>query len=150
MLKYFSGLFLAFIGAVFFAAPGQANPASHGAPGHMEPGHMPRGQMQQGHAMPRQHLSDRFDRMDANGDGKLVLEEFRAAFPNMNEQAFSVMDVNGNGSIERAEWFDFMEGHARGTMPGMARQPPRMNNIPGDPLIPPPDSSDLPLMRPPQ
>lgn len=96
---------------------------------------------------PGQHMQNRFDQMDTDKDGKVVLEEFRAAYPNMNEQAFGVIDVNGNKAIERAEWFDFMEGHAKGKIPGMGRTS-RLNNIPGDPLIPPPDSSDLPLMRP--
>lgn len=103
--------------------------------------------MQPGHGGNRQAQS-RFDQMDKDKDGKVVLEEFRATFPNMSEQAFGMIDVNGSNAIERAEWFDFMEGHAKGRTPGTARTP-RMNNIPGDPLIPPPDSNDLPLMRPP-
>lgn len=92
---------------------------------------------------------DRFDKLDANKDGKIVLEEFRTAFPNMNEAAFGVIDVNGDKGIDRAEWFEFMEGHAKGSMPGMKREGAPMNNIPGDPIIPPMDSADLPLMRPP-
>ena len=55
------------------------------------------------------------------------------------------------------EWATFMQGHAAGMRPdgmggGMGGTPdraPRMNNMPGDPMIPPPDSADLPLMRPP-
>lgn len=89
---------------------------------------------------------DRFDVLDINHDGKVVIEEFRQASPNMNEQAFMIIDKNGDKGIDRAEWFDFMENHGK--------QPPEqmgapMNNIPGDPLIPPPDSDDLPLVRPP-
>ncbi|WP_291355462.1 EF-hand domain-containing protein [Desulfovibrio sp.] len=97
---------------------------------------------------------DRFAAMDKNGDGKVVIEEFQSASPGMSERAFAVIDSNGDGAIERVEWDAFMKGHAAGTPPqGMAMpQPetaPRLNNIPGDPLIPPPDSADLPLMRPP-
>lgn len=114
-----------------FAAPALANPKMAGQ---KQP--------------PAAHLNDRFNKMDANGDGKVVLEEFRLAFPNMNEKAFAVMDLNGDNGIDRAEWFEFSEGHAKGDVPGMRRGAP-MNNIPGDPIIPPPDSSDLPLMRPP-
>lgn len=88
---------------------------------------------------------DRFVEMDTNGDGKVVLEEFAQANPNMNEQAFIIIDKNSDKGIDRVEWLEFSQNHGR---------PPRregapMNNIPGDPLIPPPDSSDLPLMRPP-
>ena len=97
---------------------------------------------------------DRFAAMDKNGDGKIVIEEFQAASPGMSERAFAVMDSNGDGFIDRVEWAAFMKGHAAGMTPeGMSMPPkdtaPRLNNIPGDPLIPPPGSADLPLMRPP-
>lgn len=95
-----------------------------------------------------QAMSDRFARMDKNGDGKVVLEEFRTEFPNMNEKAFTVIDANGDNGIERAEWFEFTANHAKGAIPGMSTAP-RLNNTPGDPLIPSPDNTDLPLMRPP-
>ena len=93
-------------------------------------------------------MPDRFAVIDVNRDGKIVAEEFQAAFPNMNEKAFSVIDINGDGAIEEAEWTQFMEGHSRSSAMGREEGAP-MNNIPGDPLIPPVDSSDLPLMRPP-
>ncbi len=118
-----------------FAGGALANPA-HMGQNHMEPNHVQ-----------NSHMSDRFGQMDKNGDGKVVLEEFRAAFPNMSEQAFAVIDANGDKGIERAEWFDFTAEHAKGARPRMGTAP-RLNNIPGDPLIPSPDSGDLPLMRP--
>lgn len=93
--------------------------------------------------------STTFEQMDKNNDGQVVLEEFRTAFPNMNEKAFAVIDKNGNSGIERAEWYEFIEGHARGMKPAKMRENPQMDNIPGDPMIPPPDSNDLPLVRPP-
>lgn len=92
---------------------------------------------------------DRFILMDVNKDGKVVVEEFRAAFPNMNENAFSVIDINNDGVIEEAEWNQFMEGHSKSSRAGAPERGAPMNNIPGDPLIPPVDSNDLPLMRPP-
>lgn len=90
---------------------------------------------------------DRFVQMDTNGDGKVVLEEFRAAFPNMNEQAFVVIDRNNDKGIDRVEWMEFMDNHGKSQQ--MPKSAPQLNNMPGDPLIPPVDSSDLPLMRPP-
>ncbi len=89
-------------------------------------------------------MQARFVEMDTNNDGKVVLEEFNAAFPNMNERAFAVIDKNGDQGIDRAEWFEFVANHGRSPERGAP-----MNNIPGDPLIPPPDSNDLPLVRPP-
>lgn len=96
---------------------------------------------------------DKFEEMDTNKDGKVVLEEFQAAFPNMKESAFVVIDKNGDGAIERVEWDEFLKGHAAGMKPGMGGMPPKMgapmNNMPGDPMIPPPGSADMPLVTPP-
>lgn len=97
---------------------------------------------------------DKFEAMDANQDGKVVLEEFQAAFPHMKESAFVVIDKNGDGAIGRVEWDEFLKGHAAGMKPGMGGMPPRqsgatMNNMPGNPLIPPPGSADMPLVTPP-
>ena len=100
-------------------------------------------------AVPR----DKFEAMDTNNDGKVVLEEFQAVFPNMKESAFVVIDKNGDGAIGRVEWDEFLKGHAAGMKPGMGGMPPNtgapMNNMPGDPMIPPPGSADMPLVTPP-
>ena len=96
---------------------------------------------------------DKFEEMDKNKDGKVILEEFQASFPNMKESAFVVIDKNGDGAIDRVEWDEFLKGHAAGMKPGMGGMPPQMgapmNNMPGDPMIPSPDSADMPLVTPP-
>lgn len=90
----------------------------------------------------------RFAKMDTNGDGNVVLEEFQSANPGMKENTFMLIDLNNDGVIDSNEWASFMDSHGRtGMAPGQERGAP-MNNIPGDPLIPPVDSDDLPLMRP--
>lgn len=126
-LRGVSKICLPFILAGFMALPACAMPAKQG----------------------KAAGSTTFEQMDKDNDGKVVLEEFRTAFPNMNEKAFVVIDKNGNSGIERAEWYEFIEGHAKGMQPAKMREGAPMNNIPGDPMIPPPDSNDLPLVRPP-
>lgn len=91
---------------------------------------------------------ERFIVMDTNHDGKVVLEEFQAALPNMNENAFVVIDKNKDNGIDEVEWEEFVRTHGAGGG-NMPQRGVPMNNIPGDPLIPPPDSNDLPLVQPP-
>lgn len=93
--------------------------------------------------------SARFTAIDGNRDGKVVIEEFSTAFPGMNRQAFTIIDADGDGAIDRAEWVQFMQTHPGANPPYDGDPNARMNNIPGDPLIPPPDSADLPLVTPP-
>ena len=92
---------------------------------------------------------DKFEEMDKNKDGKVILEEFQASFPNMKESAFVVIDKNGDGAIDRVEWDEFLKGHAAGMKPGMGGMPPRMgapmNNMPGDPMIPSPEILSISL-----
>lgn len=97
---------------------------------------------------------DKFAEMDRNNDGKVVLEEFMATFPGMREEAFKSIDKNGDGVVVREEWEIFSKDHAAGMRPGTmppaaTTQGVRMNNMPGDPMIPPPDSANMPLLTPP-
>jgi EF hand domain-containing protein len=48
-----------------------------------------------------------FGLMDANGDGKLSLEEFQAA----HERIFRAMDANHDGTVTLEEMEAFMHGH---------------------------------------
>jgi Ca2+-binding EF-hand superfamily protein len=45
--------------------------------------------------------------MDANGDGKLSLEEFQAA----HERIFKAMDADHDGTVTLEEMEAFMHGH---------------------------------------
>jgi Ca2+-binding EF-hand superfamily protein len=45
--------------------------------------------------------------MDANGDGKLSLEEFQAA----HERIFKAMDADHDGTVTLEEMQAFMRGH---------------------------------------
>ena len=48
-----------------------------------------------------------FSLMDANGDGKLSLEEFQAA----HERIFKAMDTDHDGTVTLEEMEAFMHGH---------------------------------------
>ena len=60
--------------------------------------------------------------MDTNKDGKVTYEEFKVFFPDMREEAFTVIDKNGDKVIDRVEWDTFVKNHAAGHMP----TPPRI------------------------
>ncbi len=50
-----------------------------------------------------------FSLMDADGDGKLSLQEFQAA----HERIFKAMDANKDGSVTLEEMQDFLRGTTR-------------------------------------
>lgn len=96
--------------------------------------------------------TDRFAEMDKNGDGKVILEEFLAAFPGMREEAFKSIDTNNDSVIIREEWEAFSQEHSKGMKPsGMTpQQRDSMSNMPGgDPMMPSPGSAGMPLVMPP-
>lgn len=88
---------------------------------------------------------DKFAMMDSDKDGKVTHEEFKAFFPDMREEAFTVIDKNGDKVIDRIEWDTFVQNHASGHMGGMMGG----NGMPGNPTMPSPDSADMPLVMPP-
>jgi len=58
-----------------------------------------------------------FDNMDANKDGKVTLEEFKAAQAKLQELRFKQVDANGDGNITREELEKSREGLRRGGGP---------------------------------
>ena len=73
-------------------------------------GMMGRGMMGQGYArcmMGPMAMRIIFSLMDANGDGKLSLEEFQAA----HERIFKAMDADHDGTVTLEEMQAFMRGH---------------------------------------
>ena len=110
-----------------WAASAQANPAATDAP-----------------------KVDKFELMDTNKDGKVSYEEFKAYFPNMREEAFAVIDKNGDKAINRAEWDEFVSNHSSGHMGGsMGNMMGGQGGMPGNAMMPTPGSADMPLVTPP-
>ena len=110
-----------------WAASAQANPAATDAP-----------------------KVDKFELMDTNKDGKVSYEEFKAYFPNMRDEAFAVIDKNGDKVIDRAEWDEFVSNHSSGHMGGsMGNMMGGQGGMPGNAMMPTPGSADMPLVTPP-
>lgn len=110
-----------------WAASAQANPAATDAP-----------------------KVDKFALMDTNKDGKVSYEEFKAYFPNMREEAFAVIDKDGDKAINRAEWDEFVSNHSSGHMGGsMGNMMGGQGGMPGNAMMPTPGSADMPLVTPP-
>ena len=68
-----------------------------------------RGVMRSGMSGPPMMMRMIFSLMDADGDGKLSLQEFQAA----HERIFKAMDANKDGFITLEEMQDFMRGTRR-------------------------------------
>ena len=88
---------------------------------------------------------DKFASMDANKDGTVSAEEFKAAYPQMNDAAFSSIDVDKNKQISHDEWDMFLARHQQGKMgSGMGGigggMPPHPQDTPAKPMITPPPS----------
>ena len=93
---------------------------------------------------------DKFTQMDTNKDNKVTYEEFKAFYPNMREEAFAVIDKNGDKAIDRAEWDEFVSNHSSGHMGGsMGNMMGGQNGMPGNAMMPTPGSADMPLVTPP-
>ncbi len=41
--------------------------------------------------------------IDANGDGRLTIEEVKAAYPEITTETFTAMDVNADGALDTDE-----------------------------------------------
>ena len=100
--------------------------------------------------------------MDSSKDGKVAWEEFHAARPNLNENAFKMIDKDADGGISLEEWKAFSSGHGgaaqkpdmgsmmkamggKGGVPAM----PSMNAIPSDDTSGTPTAPAMPLIMPP-
>ncbi len=80
---------------------------------------------------------DRFAMIDADKDGKIVVEEFMKAMPQMRQSAFDAIDSDKNAHIDRSEWDGFMKNHGKGGM-GAQQQEAKSS------------SKTLPIIQPPK
>jgi Ca2+-binding EF-hand superfamily protein len=68
-----------------------------------------------GAAKAKKTVEERFNDRDANKDGKLSQDEFKAKFPKPEaaEKAFKAMDADGDGFVTLEEYKTAMEKHAQ-------------------------------------
>jgi Ca2+-binding EF-hand superfamily protein len=52
-----------------------------------------------------------FENMDANKNGLVSWEEFKAYFPQAEPGVFSAIDLNKDGAIDHDEWRSFKVAH---------------------------------------
>lgn len=62
-----------------------------------------------------------FEKIDANGDGKVTLEEFQAAMAPVIKKRFETMDANKDGVVTKEEMQQAREGRFRARAEGAAR-----------------------------
>ncbi len=102
--------------------------------------------------------AERFAAMDASRDGKIAWEEFSSARPNLNRNAFDMIDADHDGGISLEEWKAFSSGHGGAVKsPAMSSMmkamgsmaAPAENLIPSDPETAAPSGS-MPLIMPPK
>ena len=100
--------------------------------------------------------AERFAAMDSSRDGKISWEEFQTARPNLNENAFKMIDTDSDGGICINEWKAFSTGHGGSVkspdMGSMMKAMGGKGGMPGMNAIPSDDASakaGMPLITPP-
>ncbi|MCG8635240.1 MAG: hypothetical protein MI863_15515 [Desulfobacterales bacterium] len=52
-----------------------------------------------------------FEDLDTGNDGAVSFEEFKAVFPRTREAGFKMLDKDGDGQLNKAEWDAFKDAH---------------------------------------
>jgi hypothetical protein len=94
---------------------------------------------------------ERFKSMDTDTKGFINFEDFQKRYPNMQRPAFDSIDADKNGRISLEEWRAFFQGHSAAEAMPPGRMPPPGGGMGGQ--MPPPghdgERSGTPLILPP-
>jgi hypothetical protein len=52
-----------------------------------------------------------FGDMDANSDGNVDWDEFKAYFPQAEPKVYAALDLNKDGFVDHDEWHEFKQAH---------------------------------------
>ncbi len=52
-----------------------------------------------------------FEDLDTDKNGYVGFEEFKAVFPRTQETGFQILDKDGDGQLNKAEWEAFKDAH---------------------------------------
>ncbi len=52
-----------------------------------------------------------FEDLDTDKNGSVSFEEFKAVFPRTQEAGFKMLDKDGDGQLNEAEWAAFKDAH---------------------------------------
>ncbi len=80
------------------------------------------------------NATEKFQKMDSNKDNSVTAEEFKAAYPQMNDVVFGMIDKDSKDGITMEEWMAFQSSH----MQGMKEEEAKKTIAPNNKLITPP------------
>ncbi len=82
---------------------------------------------------------EKFATMDSNKDKQVDMAEFKAAYPQMNDTVFGIIDSDKNSFITPKEWMDFQAKHMQGMKEDEAKKTtPQNKNL----MIMPPKTKE--------
>ena len=78
-----------------------------------------------------------FAKADKNQDGLIDHDEFAEGFPDIQDQAFHIIDADNTNTITPEEWDNFMKGHSAETAEHNAKAGMTGSSTEPLPLLPP-------------
>ncbi len=78
--------------------------------------------------------TEKYHNMDSNKDESVDAAEFKAAYPQMTDAVFGIIDKDSKGGITMEEWMTFQTSH----MQGMKEEEAAKKQSSGNMLITPP------------
>ncbi len=76
------------------------------------------------------NATEKYTKMDSNGDKNVDSAEFKAAYPEMTDAVFGIINKDGNAGISLEEWMEFQTSHMQGMKEDQAaKEKPKNSNL---------------------